>query len=315
MARIILDCDPGHDDAIAILLAAGNPDIDLLGITTVAGNHVLDKVTHNALAVCTVAGIDVPVAAGAAGPLVGEQVVAADIHGDSGLDGPVLPTPTVDLDPRHAVEFIIDTVMDHPAGTIDLVPVGPLTNIALAMRREPAVVERVRSVVLMGGAFTRGNTTPAAEFNIHADPEAAAAVLAGAWPVTMVPLDLTHQARATDEVEAAIAGIGGDLSDFVIDMFGFFRAAYQRRLGFADPPVHDPVAVAGLVDPDVFTTRRAFVTVELRGEWTRGMTVTDFGDVLGRPHNTSVGIDLDRTRFWDLVIDAMRRLATDESPA
>lgn len=185
--KVILDCDPGHDDAIAIILAAGDPAIDLLAITTCAGNQTLEKVTRNALAVCAIAGIDgVPVAAGSAGPLVRPQVVAPDIHGESGLDGPDLPAATRELDLHHAVDLSSDVLMEHRPGTVNLVPTGPLTNIALAMRKEPRLVERVKQVILMGGAYTRGNRTPAAEFNIFADPEAAHAVFDADWPVTMV---------------------------------------------------------------------------------------------------------------------------------
>ncbi len=317
--KIILDCDPGHDDAIAILLAAGNPDLDLLAITTVAGNQTLPKVTRNALAVCTVAGIhDVPVAAGAAGPLVVSQVVAGDIHGESGLDGPVLPEPTVALDPRHAVDVIIDTVMAEPAGTVHLVPVGPLTNIALALRKEPALAERVKSVVLMGGAHTRGNSTPAAEFNIYCDPEAAEAVFAAPWDVTMVGLDLTHQATATPDVVERIGAIGTPLADFVNEMLAFFRSTYDGRYGLGDPPVHDPCAVASIIDPAVFTTALAHVTVELNGSWTQGMTVVDFRPDLAAMRRTGVppqartkvAMQLDRARFWDLVVDAIAALGT-----
>ena len=319
MEKLILDCDPGHDDAIAILLAAGNPDVELLGITTVAGNQTLPKVTRNALAVCAAAGITVPVAAGAEVPLVRPQLVAADIHGDSGLDGPVLPSPTLTLDPRHAVDFIVDTVMAEPAGTVHLVPVGPLTNIALALRKQPAIAERVKSVVLMGGSFTRGIVTPAAEFNIYVDPEAAEAVFAAAWPVTMVGLDLTHQAAATPEVAARIAAIGGPLADFVGELLRFFGATYLERFGIGDPPVHDPCAVAAVIDPSVFSTVDALVTVELRGEWTAGMTVVDFDPerallpatlaaAASRPR-TKIARELDRDRFWNLVIDAVARLS------
>jgi purine nucleosidase len=319
MEKLILDCDPGHDDAIAILLAAGNPDVELLGITTVAGNQTLPKVTRNALAVCAVAGITVPVAAGAQVPLVRQQVVAEDIHGDSGLDGPVLPEPAFELDPRHAVDFIIDTVMAEPPGTVHLVPVGPLTNIALAMRKEPAIIDRVKSVVLMGGAYTRGNVTPAAEFNIYVDPEAAEAVFSAPWRVTMVGLDLTHQAGATPDVAERIAAIGGPLADFVGELLVFFGHTYLERFGIAHPPVHDPCAVAAVIDPTIMATADAHVTVELRGEWTAGMTVTDFlgeGSVpsltsaatAGRPV-TKVATQLDRERFWNLVVDAVATLS------
>ncbi len=230
MEKIIIDCDPGHDDAIAILLAAGHPGIDLLGITTVAGNQTLPKVTRNALAICAAAGIEVPVAAGASVPLVTPQVVAEDIHGDTGLDGPVLPEPTFELDPRHGVDFIIETVMAHEPKTVHLVPVGPLTNIAMAMRKEPAIIDRVKSVVLMGGAYTRGNSTPCAEFNIYVDPEAAEAVFRGDWEVTMVGLDLTHQALATAELQDRVRAIGGDLSQFVLDIWKLRGRGLQEDL-------------------------------------------------------------------------------------
>ena len=317
MEKIILDCDPGHDDAIAILLAAGNPEIDLLAITTVAGNQTLEKVTRNAMSVCAAGGITVPIAAGASGPLVKAQYVAEDIHGDSGLDGPVLPAATLQLDPRHAVDVIIEIVMAEEPGTVHLVPTGPLTNIALAIRKEPRIVERVKSVVLMGGAYTRGNVTAAAEFNIYVDPEAAEAVFAADWDVTMVGLDLTHQATATSDVIERITEVGGPLATFVTDMLGFFRSTYLERFGFPDPPVHDPCCVAKLIDPAVFATRDAFVAVELTGRWTSGMTYTVFDPELSIPEvreaaaarrRTHVATTLDKDRFWDLVVDALGRL-------
>lgn len=304
--RIILDCDPGHDDAIAILLAHGDPEIELAAITTVAGNQTLPKVTLNALRICTIAGIrNVPVAAGCAGPLVREQVVADQIHGESGLDGPLMPEPTVTLDPRHAVDLIIEMVMESPEKDITLVPVGPLTNIAVAMRREPRIIERVREVVLMGGAQTRGNRTPAAEFNIFADPEAAHAVFAGAWPVTMVGLDLTHQAGATTEVLERIGAIGTHLARTVVELLNFFASSYARSEGFAAPPVHDPCAVARVIDPAIVSVQDAFVTVETQGRWTYGMTVTDFRGSLGQPANTQVATRLDAGAFWERVITAI----------
>jgi purine nucleosidase len=304
--KIILDCDPGHDDAIAILLAHGHPEIDLAAITTVAGNQTLPKVTRNALRMCTVAGIsDVPVAAGCAMPLVRRQIVAAEIHGESGLDGPDFPEPTVELDPRHAVDLIVETVMAADPGEITLVPVGPLTNIAMAMRREPAIVERVREVSLMGGAYTRGNTTPAAEFNILADPEAAVAVFDAPWRVTMVGLDLTHQARATDAVVERIYAVGTPLSKIVVELLTYFGSTYKKVGGFDAPPVHDPCAVAYVINPELLTTEDAYVGVELKGELTYGMTVTDFRDAYGRAHNTQVATKLDVDGFWDLVVDAI----------
>lgn len=315
MEKIILDCDPGHDDAIAIFLAAGNPNIDLLGITTVAGNQTLEKVTRNAQAVCAVAGIDVPVARGCAAPLVTEQVVAFDIHGDTGLDGPQLPPARRPLDKRHGVDFIIDTVMAHEPGTVHLVPVGPLTNIALAMRKEPEIVERVKSVVLMGGSYSRGNSTPVAEFNIYADPQAAAVVFGGAWDVTMVGLDLTHQALATAALQNRVRALGGPVAQFALDVWEFVGKTYKRVYDFDYPPVHDAVCVAAIADPQVFTTAKACVSVELHGQWTRGMTVTNFESVPGMRHTsegtelgharTNVAMKLDWDRFADLVVAAI----------
>jgi len=305
---IILDCDPGHDDALAILLAAGDPRAELLAVTTVAGNQTVEKVTRNARAVCTVAGVEgVTVAQGASRPLVREAIIAPEYHGDSGLDGPELPEPTVPLDPRRAAELIVQVVMDREPGTVDLVPTGPLTNIALALALEPRLADRVRGVTLMGGSYTRGNRTPAAEFNIMADPEAAAAVFAAPWPVTMVGLDLTHQALADEAFRGRVRALGTPLAGFVEELLEFFTAAYARR-GFAAPAVHDLCAVAAVLDPDVMTYRDAFVTVELTGTWTTGMTVTDFEGLLGQPVNTRVAVSLDRERLWDMAVAAIERL-------
>jgi purine nucleosidase len=309
MARkIILDCDPGHDDVFAMLLAHGNPEVALVAITTVAGNQTLDKVTWNARSVATLAGISgVPIAAGCDRPLVREQIVGESIHGKTGLDGTALPEPIVALDPRHGVDVIIQTVMDAEPGEITLVPTGPLTNIAVAMRREPRIVPRVREVVLMGGAYTRGNITPAAEFNIAVDPEAAAMVFAGDWPVTMVGLDLTHQALATPDVLDRIAAIGTPVARATGDLLVFFRDAYLADQGMPAPPVHDPCAVARVIAPDVMTVAEAVVAVETQGRWTSGMTVTDFG---GQPPNALVATTLDVPRFWNLVIDALTAIGT-----
>lgn len=306
--KMILDCDPGHDDAVAILLAAGNPVIELLGITTIGGNQTLEKVTRNARAVLTIAGIDgVPVHAGCTRPLVRQGVVAAEVHGDSGMDvhGYAVPEPTVGLDDAHAVDFIIDTVMSEPAGTVTLVPTGPLTNIAMAARKEPAIVDRVAEVVLMGGGYHEGNKTAVAEFNISVDPEAAHIVFNESWPLTMVGLDLTHQALATPEVEQRIKGLGSDVADFVVGLIGFFREAYRENQGFDDPPVHDPCAVAYLIDPSVVSTTKVPLDVELQGTLTAGMTVADFRAPIPADCTTQVAVTLDHAKFWDLVVEAI----------
>ncbi|MBX5463983.1 MAG: nucleoside hydrolase [Clostridia bacterium] len=305
MARkIILDCDPGHDDAIAILLAHAHPAVELLAVTTVAGNQTLPKTTLNARRVMTVAGIrDVPVAAGADRPLVREQVVAADIHGESGLDGPRFGEPTVELDPRHAVDLIIETVLRED--DVTLVPVGPLTNIALAIRREPRILPRIREVVLMGGSCTLGNVTPAAEFNIYADPEAAQIVFSSGLPLTMVGLDLTHQVRATPEVVERIRALGNPVAEMAADLLTFFASTYRKVFGFEGAPLHDPCAVAYLIDPQLIECQPANVEVELRGTWTYGATVCDLYGVTGRPANARVATRIDRERFWDLIVEAL----------
>ncbi len=309
MTKIILDCDPGHDDAIALFLAAGNPDIELVAVTTVAGNQILEKVTRNALAVGTVAGISgVPFAAGADRPLVRQIEIAPSIHGESGLDGPTLPEPTIELDSRHAVDVIIETVMAHEPGEITLVPTGVLTNIALAVRKEPRIVERVKEVVLMGGAVSGGNWSATAEFNIVVDPEAASVVFNAGWQVTMVGLDVTHKALATPAVLSALADIDTETARFTEQMLAFYGSTYLESQGFASPPVHDPVALAYVIDPTLLEVRRAPLDVELTGTLTLGMTVADLRRPAPADCPTAVALDLDVDRFWALVLDAVSRL-------
>lgn len=311
MHKIILDCDPGHDDAVAMLLAHGNPEIELLGITTVGGNQTLEKVTYNASQVMTIAGMgDTPIYAGATRPLVRPVEVAEDIHGDTGMEihGYDLPEPTVDLHEGSGVQFIIDTVLAHEPGTVTLVPTGPLTNIALAARLEPRIVERVKEVVLMGGGYHEGNWSPVAEFNIKIDPEAAHIVFNEPWNLTMVGLDLTHQALATPEVEAEIKALGTDTADFVVGLFGAFRKNYQDAQGFDNPPVHDPCTIAYLLDPSIVETQKVPLDVELTGTLTTGMTVADFRAPAPADCHTQVATKLDAPKFWNLVIDAIRSI-------
>ena len=310
MARkIILDCDPGHDDVVALALAIGSPEVELLALTTVVGNQTLEKVTHNALSAARVLGLDdVPVAAGCPRPLVREHEPADDIHGESGLDGVELPAPAQEVDPRHAVDLIVETVMAHEPGTVTLVATGALTNVAMAVRREPRLAERVREVVLMGGGYHVGNRTAVAEFNIRVDPEAAHIVFNERWPLLMVGLDLTHQALATPDVREQIRAIGTAPAEFVSGLMDFFADTYREVQGFDAPPVHDPCAVAYVIDPSVMTTRRAPLDVELSGVLTTGMTVADFRAEPPDDCTTSVAVELDRDRFWALVLDALRRI-------
>jgi inosine-uridine nucleoside N-ribohydrolase len=300
VTALALDCDPGHDDAIAILVAAGHPAADLRAITTVAGNAELAKTTLNARRVATLAGLhDVPLAAGAAGPRRGELVTALEVHGDSGLDGADLPEPAVELDPRPAVELLA------ALGPTTLVATGPLTNVAALLERTPGAVDEI---VWMGGSTGRGNTRPLAEFNAFVDPEAAALVFARGVPITMVGLNLTHRALATPEVLDRIGALGTPVAEIVLGWLGFFADTYRDVFGFAGPPVHDACALALALDPSLVRCVDAFVAVETEGRLTRGATVVDLHGRLGEPPNARVAVDLDVPRFWDLVVDALAAL-------
>jgi purine nucleosidase/pyrimidine-specific ribonucleoside hydrolase len=298
---VLLDCDPGHDDAIAILLAAGRPDaIDLRAITTVGGNAELDKVTLNARRVMTLAGIaDVPVAAGAAGPRRGELITALEVHGQSGLDGAELPEPTVELDPRDAVALMAER------GPATVVATGPLTNVAALLERAP---EAVSEIVWMGGSTDRGNTRPYAEFNALVDPEAAELVFASGVPLTMVGLNLTHQAQATPAVVDRLRAIGNAPAEAAVGWLGFFADTYRNVYGFEGPPVHDPCALALTIDPSLVRCVDTFVAIETEGRWTRGATVVDLHGRLGHAPNARVAMELDVARFWDLVVGAIAAL-------
>jgi inosine-uridine nucleoside N-ribohydrolase len=301
---ILLDCDPGHDDAFAILLAAASPALELLAITTVAGNQTLARTSLNARRICTVAGIrGVPVAAGCDRPLVRGQIISPEIHGESGLDGPAFSEPSVPLDPRHAVDLIGE--LGRAVAGLTVVTTGPLTNLATAMQRDVTLAGRLRRVVMMGGAIGLGNTTPAAEFNIEADAEAARIVFASGVPITMVPLEATHHALATPEVVARIKAIGTPLAMLAVELLGFFATTYREVFGFPSPPVHDPCAVAWLIDSAVAPTRSMRVDIETRGEFTYGRTVCDWYGNTGRAPNAEVATDLDAGRFWALMIGAL----------
>jgi len=303
--RIILDCDPGHDDAMAILLAHGTPEVTLSAITTVAGNHTLELTTLNALRVCTLAGIsDVPVAAGCAAPLVRPLVTAPEIHGTTGLEGHAWEEPAARAVPDHAVDMIVDMVMASP-GEITLVPIGPLTNIAMALRKEPRIAERVREVVMMGGSYTGGNVTAAAEFNVYVDPEAAAIVFGAPWPLTMIGLEVTRLAAAGETIFERIESLDSPVSRAVVGMLRFYQAQHLRETGVSDPPVHDPCAVACVARPELVPCREAYVEVELAGRLTTGMTVTDFRRRAGVPFDAKVGTGLHLDGFWDLFIDSL----------
>lgn len=304
--KVILDCDPGHDDAINILLAGRSPLIDLQAITVVAGNQTLEKTAKNALNICSTVGItDVPIAAGMSRPMVREQVIADDIHGETGLDGPSFDEPTIQLDPRHGVDLIIELLMKSD-GDITLVPTGPLTNIAMAMRKEPRIVPKIERIVLMGGAYQLGNVTPAAEFNIYADPEAAHVVFSCGRPIVMMGLDLTRQALATPEVIAKMKPIGNKASKLFVELMEFFTKTQHEVFGWDSPPVHDPTTVAWLIDPSVIETKPMYVEVDIRSERSYGRTLCDYFGVLGKPANVEVAVKLDFDKFWNIVYETLK---------
>jgi purine nucleosidase/pyrimidine-specific ribonucleoside hydrolase len=305
---LVLDCDPGHDDMVAILLAAGSPAIDLRAITTVGGNGTLEQVTRNALLTCTLAGIhDVPVAAGCAGPLLGPLLTAPHVHGESAMDGADLGEPGVELAGMHAVELLAD-VLIGVTEPVTVVAVGPLTNVGLLLRRHPEAAAGIREIVVMGGSMGTGNITPLAEFNIWVDPEAAHIVFSSGLPVTMCGLDVTHQALATAPVLASLTALGTPLALTVVDLLGFFADRYRDLWGFEAPPVHDPVAVARVIDPALVSCVPAHIAIELRGEHTRGATVVDRFAVTGREPNAQVAVELDAPAFWGHVEAAVRTL-------
>lgn len=303
--KIILDCDPGHDDAIAILLAAHHPEIELLAITTVAGNQSVAKTTRNALKVCSLANVrTIPIAMGMDRPLLRPARHAADIHGESGLDGPYVPEPDLAPVPQHGVDLLIDRLMNSE-GEITLVATGPLTNIAMALRREPAIAARIKAISLMGGAIGVGNVSANAEFNIWADPEAASIVFACGCPITMVPLEVTHQALATDEIIGRLRGANRRVTAFAADLLLFFADRYRNVFGFSAPPVHDPCAVAAVVAPEIIATHMMYVEIETSSELTLGRTVCDIYGKMGKAPNVRVGYALDVERFWDILVSTL----------
>ena len=304
---VILDVDPGHDDAVAIMLACGAPDLDLLAVTTVAGNATLPKTTRNALRVLSLIGrADVPVGVGAASPLERELRTAGDIHGESGMDGPEIPEATFGPDNRGAVELIAAKLEESPE-PVTLVPVGPLTNVALLLRQHPESREKISHISMMGGSIGLGNTTPAAEFNVYVDPEAARDVFDSGIPITMCGLDVTHQAGAGPAERERLRSIGG-FGETVAGFLDFFAAAYKGVFDFDAPPLHDPVAVAAVLEPDLLKTRPMRVDVECESDLTRGETVCDYHGVTGKPPNADVGVELDREGFFDLLYAALARL-------
>ena len=307
---IIIDTDPGQDDAIAILLALASPELEVLGLTTVAGNVPLALTSRNARIVLELANRrDVPVVAGADRPLLRPLVTAEFVHGKTGLDGAVLPEPTMALAPGHAVDFIIQTVMAREPGTLTLCPLGPLTNIALALAREPRIAPRLKQIVLMGGGgFEGGNITPVAEFNFFVDPHAAVLVFKAGVPITMAPLDVTHQALTTRKRVAAIRAIGTPLAEAVARWMEFFERFDEKKYGQEGGPLHDPCVIAWLLRPALFTGRDCFVQIETQSELTMGQSVIDWWGVTGKPANARVLGGIDADGFYALIAERLKTL-------
>ena len=306
---VIIDCDPGHDDVFALWLAAGHPSLDLVAVTTVGGNVPLEHTTRNARIALSVAGVtDVPVAAGAADPLVRPLQTAEWIHGENGLGGPELPEPTVPLDARTATDLIADTLIGS-ADPVAIIATGPITNVAILLRDRPELAGRIREIVWMGGSTERGNATPYAEFNALVDPEALDLVLrSGVW-FTMVGLNVTHLALVTPAVREQVAAIGNATAAFGDELFDFFCRTNDEVFGMPDGPLHDPVAVAVLADPGCVGLRRTRLDVELLGLETAGATSVDLDGMLGREPNAWVAVELDVERFWAGVAASVARLA------
>ncbi len=302
---IVLDCDPGHDDAIALLLALASPELDLLGVTTTYGNQTLEKTTANALRVLELVGrTDVPVAAGADRPLERELVVAAHVHGESGLDGPSLPDASTDAAPYRAGELVARCV-EQSGGGLTLVATGPLTNVANYLVQHGS--DGIERVVLMGGAIAEGNFTPAAEFNMWCDPEAADAVFRSGLDVTMLGLDVTHQALLGADVEQRLRATGS-VGSFVADLNVFFTRYHRETYGWEGAPIHDAVAVAQLIRPELVETRHRNVAVELESDLCRGRTVVDLWNRTDRVPNAHVGVGLDVEGFFDLLVERVATL-------
>ena len=304
---VILDCDPGHDDAIALILALASPELKVLAVTTSAGNQTPDKTLNNALRILTLLGRDdIPVAAGAPKPLARELIIADNVHGESGLDGPKLPDPAFAPQAMTGIELMARCLRESPE-PVTLVPTGPLTNIALLLAAHPELKPRIARIVLMGGAAGAGNWTPAAEFNIYVDPEAADMVFKSGIPITMCGLDVTHEAQVMDEDIERVRAITNPVAQCVAGLLDFFMIYHRDpKWGFAGAPLHDPCTIAWLLNPALFHGVECRVDIETRGEHTVGMTVVDRYGLTGKPANALVLLGLDRPGFIDLLVTRLR---------
>ena len=301
---VIIDCDPGHDDAVALALALARPELDVLAVTTVSGNADLERTTRNALRVLALLGRRVPVAAGAERPLVREPWIPIEFHGESGLDGADLPEPTTGPIAASAVELMASILRDTPE-PVTIVATGPLTNVALLLRSAPSLTERIEGFSLMGGSLGEGNTTASAEFNIWSDPEAAAIVFGSGRPIRMAGLDITHQALMLPDDVARLDALGTRPGRVFADLMRFFTVHHRDRYGWDGPPIHDAVAVAWLVAPELIGAAPLRIDIETGGGPARGRTVADREGLTGAPPNAEVGLRIDREGLMDLLVDAI----------
>jgi len=308
--KVIIDCDPGQDDAVALFLAMSSPDeLDILGVTTVAGNVPLELTQRNARMMCDIAGLkDLPVYAGCERPMVLEPITAEYIHGNTGIDGVDVFDPDTPLQQGHAVDFIIETLLAAKKGTVTLIPTGPMTNVATAIQREPAILDSIREIVAMGGAMREGgNRSPSAEFNVLVDPHAADIVYNSGKPVTALGLDVTHQVLSTRERVARMRALNNAVAVATADMLSFFHRYDTKKYGSEGAPLHDPCTIAWLLRPDLFATRRCNLSVEKESELTLGHTAVDFWHVTDRPHNVDWAYEVDADGFYDLLIERLGR--------
>ncbi len=308
--QIIIDTDPGQDDAVAMLLALASPELVVLGVSTVAGNVPLELTARNALIVCELAGrAEVPVFAGMSRPLVRELITAEYVHGVTGIDGADLPEPETQVRPEHAVDWIVDTIMEHPPGSITLCPLGPLTNVAAALIREPEIAPRLHEIVLMGGGFFEGgNTTPTAEFNVYVDPHAADVVFRSGVPLTVMPLDVTHRALILPHHLERFRALGTPVGDAVAGWLEFYERYDVDKYGMEGGPLHDPCVIAYLLAPGLFSGRPCSVQIETASALTMGMTVADWWGMTGREPNTLWMRGIDAEGFFDLLVERIGRL-------
>jgi purine nucleosidase len=307
---IIIDCDPGADDAIALFLALAFPEqLNVLGVTTVAGNVPLSLTQKNARCLCELAGrVDLPIYAGCPRPLLRPLITAEEVHGKTGLDGISLPAPQMPLQTTHAVDFLIET-LSQAAEPITLATLGPLTNIAVALIKQPDICQRIEEIVMMGGAVTQGNITPSAEFNLYVDPHAAHVVATAGVPLTMIGLDVTHQAIATPERLSAMRAVNSPISAAVLGLLNHYGAHDMARYGFSGPPLHDPCVIAYLLEPALFTSRHAHLAIETCSELTMGRTVVDWEPLTNQPTNANVVETIKAEEFYQLLIHAIAKLS------